>query len=232
MPSPVKRVKNNSGEDRTYLGQIIENGAYYQIEKQEDLKWQNSQDIQDFIASEELIVSDGSTDITDIPTAQTYMMARIPQEYPSSCAIDMENADQSITGDGWVEVLGIRKLWDFLNNYDLASANFNVPTDAVYSFDIQLKIKDIVNVARVELAIFKRETPEDDYWFVLDNRANISGDFIQLSSSTMFDMYIGDQFCIKIRLTKSDPGVECSANIDGSDDYTAWGYDYTRPIQT
>ena len=231
MSVPKKIVRNQTAEERSYCGQMIQAGESYEIEWLEDRRWQTNSDVFDAIDNGDLMVSDGFSDITDPGTAKIYMQSRIPMEYPSGCAIDLDNVDQDLSGDDWNVVLGTRALWDFLVNYDLEAGDFIAPADAIYFFDLQIKVTDLSNVSFVEIAMFQRASPDDDYWFILGGaQTDITQTELQISNGTMFDMRYGERYCIKIRLTKTNPLLDCSAKISGSDDYTAWGYDFRRPI--
>lgn len=146
--------------------------------------------------------------------------------YQSSLAVDKNGTDQSLSGNDWTEITASRKLWDFGGDYNLSNNNFTIPYDGVYSFDSQISMTNLVNVTEIELAIFKRGSP-DDYWFIIDRKLIPTGaTSIQLSGATMFDFYTDEEYCLKIKLYGTSP----SADISGSDDFTAWGFNLHRPL--
>ena len=144
-------------------------------------------------------------------------------------AVDKDGINQSISGTTEVVVTKNRVLWDFNNEYDDNTDDFVVEVDGVYAFDIQLRMINFINCDSVELAIYKRGDP-DDYWFILDKKSVGINNNIQLGGSTLFDFYKGDRICIKIKLTKVSALLNVYADIDGDDDYTAWGYNFVRSI--
>ena len=148
--------------------------------------------------------------------------------FRSCLALDKNGNDQTINSTTETVITKNRTLWDFNSDYDDETNDFVVPIDGVYSFDIQLRINSFFNCKTVEIAVFKRGDP-DDYWFILD-KATVVDDFVQLSNSTLFDFYEGERYCLKIILEKTSGLLEVSANINGSDDYTAWGYNLLKII--
>lgn len=223
----AKYIHNISGETKVYQGMEVLDTAYFLIppplynefSENEDLKL----DIENGLVS---MSRDGSTDISSIENCLAFLA---PQDYRVSVAIDKENIDQNVIGTDPVVITANRILWDLHNDYDLPTEDFIVPIDGVYFFDIQLKLKNLSNTATVELALYKRGTP-DDYWFILDKKDVSSETEIQLSGATSFDFYKDERYVLKLILTKILPLVECSCVIDGLDDYTAWGVGLTNPF--
>lgn len=147
----------------------------------------------------------------------------------SSVAIDKDATDQSISDVNWILVTADRIIWDIDEDYDATTDDFVVPIDGVYKFDCKLRIVDIVNCDQIELAVFKRGSP-DDYWFIVDRQyPNDMGlSELILSGAITFDMYKDEHYCLKIKMTKVDSGSAVTATIDGDDDYTAWGFDLSK----
>jgi len=150
--------------------------------------------------------------------------------YFPSLAVDRDGVDQTIAVDDWVTVESERVIWDLNENYDSETDDIVIEMDGIYSFDIQLNILEQENVKDIELAIFKRETEADDYWFILDKQKCEVGESIHLNGNTSFDFYSGDRYCLKIKANKIVSEDPCSFVINGSDDYTAWGYNFIRKI--
>lgn len=173
----------------------------------------------------------------EVWTERLAAFSHVPVEIPPfiypSFAVDKgpgDGVDQVISDDSWTEVSAEQVLWDKNLDYDIETNNFNVHWKGVYSHDSQLMIKDCVNVSKVELAIFKREEPEDDYWFILDKKSIDSSNEVQINGATSFNFDQGESYVLKIKLYKADAGLDCSATISGSDDYTAWGFNYIRDL--
>jgi len=69
----IKRVKNISGFDLTLLGQTINVGEYYTINKDRETEWVASQDVRDSITFGNILMNDGFVDITEISEGIKYL---------------------------------------------------------------------------------------------------------------------------------------------------------------
>jgi hypothetical protein len=67
------QVKNNKVDVDTWCGMMIEPGAYYEIQSIELSRWQNNSQVLTDIASGDLIVNNGTADITDMATAINFL---------------------------------------------------------------------------------------------------------------------------------------------------------------
>jgi hypothetical protein len=77
----AKWIKNNSGGDKTWVGQLITNGSYYEIQDIEENAWRsNSQLLTDIGNSIAIVAKDnsGSNDITDVNLAINYLKGILP----------------------------------------------------------------------------------------------------------------------------------------------------------
>lgn len=148
----------------------------------------------------------------------------------SSLAVDKDGTDQALTGTDWIDVQAERIIWDLNEDYDVSTDDFLVPDNAIYKFDPMMRIKNIVDIEEIELAIFKRGSP-DDYWFLIDRQYPAAQGLseVVLSNSIAFDFYTGERYCVKIKMVATSGGTP-TADIDGSDDYTAWGYDLSKKL--
>lgn len=157
-------------------------------------------------------------------------IAKITDTWTSSLAMDKgpnSGTDQSLSGNDFTVITAEQVLWDIDSNYDNDADDFVVGYDGIYSADGQIKLKSISNCTKIELALFKREEAEDDYWFILDEKPIQSGQTeTLLSYATFFNFLEDERYCLKIKLY----GENASATIDGNDDYTAWGYSFSRSI--
>lgn len=215
-------IKNTSGVDGIWCGQEIASTSEYTINVLEKNKWQIDQVVLDAIANEDLQVGNGDVFFEPLPGIE-YLTGT----YVYSLAVDKgsdEGIDQVITGE-WTVINHEQILWDFHDDYDVEVDDFVVPFDGVFFFDMQLKFINLINVDEIEVAIFKRGSP-DDYWFILDKKTTTGLTEIQVSGATSFNMLIGERYCIKAKLT----GTDCSGDISGNDDYTAWGYNLVRVL--
>lgn len=73
-------VKNNKNTTDTWCGMMIEPAASYEIQSQELDRWQNNSKVLTDIGSGDLIVNDGSTDITDVATAINKLKGNQPTD--------------------------------------------------------------------------------------------------------------------------------------------------------
>ena len=60
----LKKIKNNTGADKVYSGQVIAPGAYYQIQYIEEIIWTIDSVLQADIISGSAIVNDGTADLS------------------------------------------------------------------------------------------------------------------------------------------------------------------------
>ena len=63
------KAKNNTGSAKSWEGQEIAPGEYYLLESSEISRWACSSDVMTDIGSGDLIINDGTDDITDVNTA-------------------------------------------------------------------------------------------------------------------------------------------------------------------
>ena len=216
------KIKNISNEVITISGKEFQVNEIYQIQDSERLCWSNeSSYIEDLLGNETIEIYSGETKL-EIKTA----LSVLNNNFDYSFAVDKSNTDQELTSGSWIEVSALRKIWDIGNIYDIENNDIEISCDGIYFHDGQIRIKDIVSVESIELALFKRQTPEDDYWFILDKKIITAETSVQLSSSTLFDFYEDEQYCLKIYI--AGEGATCT--IDGSDDFTAWGLNFTKSM--
>lgn len=217
--SKVYKLINISGEVLN-IKKEFSIAEEYTLERETRALYQ-ADDIYAALENEQLKANDGDEDLT-IKTA----IAVLKKEFYSSLAVDKNGTDQTITGDEWEVVTAQRVLWDIESNYDADTDDIVIPYDGIYSFDGQIKLTNISAITKVELALFKRGTP-DDYWFILDEKpiAALQTEAL-LSFATFFDFYEDERYTFKIKLY----GLLPSATIDGEDDYTAWGYSFSRSL--
>lgn len=217
----AKYIHNISLETKEYQGRDIPAGGFYRIpsplyaEYSEDQ--QLIQDIQNGLVA---LSRDGENDISNIENS---LLLLSTVEFRCSVAIDKNNINQFMQGTDPVIVSADRILWDIGEDYDLATEDFVVPADGVYSFDSQIRVTNLSNVSSIELALYKRGQP-DDYWFILDKQAIGSQTEIHLNGATEFDFYKDERYALKVIMYKTLPLINCSCTINGNDDYTAWGY--------
>lgn len=74
-------IKNDSGSDKTWVGQLVENNTYYNIQSTEEVSWANDSTLLADIGSGDAIVAkddSGSNDITDVNDAINYLKGLLP----------------------------------------------------------------------------------------------------------------------------------------------------------
>lgn len=151
-------------------------------------------------------------------------------DYPFSWAVDMGPGPDfrlPIFGTDWVKLAGFHKLWDYGESLNEDGSVFEIKKTGVYSWDAQVRLVELDLVDAVELAIFKVEDPQDDFWFIMSRRDIAPGQtVVQLSGNTQFDFRAGEKYYLAVRLL----GVSPRANLSGDDDYTAWGANWDLPL--
>jgi len=214
-------IHNLTEEDKTYQGREIIAGSIFRIPPALYSEYSEDTSVTDAIQNGDIVLSrDGVNIIENIENA---LIVLSNPHFRASIAVDKDGINQLISGVNPTVIIADRLLWDLGEDYDVATDDIVVPADGVYSFDAQLKVTNMSNVASVELAIYKRGDP-DDYWFILSKQNVGSLTEIQLSGATLFDFYKDERYTLKIILTKVLPLIGCSCTISGDDDYTAWGY--------
>lgn len=223
----AKFIHNLTENLKTYQGREIQANSVYRLPPSLYAEYAEDNSIIIDLTSGDIGVSrDGINLIETLENAINFITH---EDIRVSLALDKDGIDQYISGTNAVVIQADRVLWDLNENYDVSTDDLVVPVDGVYSFDCQIKLTNLSNVASVELAIFKRGSP-DDYWFILDNKSVGSLSDIQLSGATSFDFYKDERYTLKIILTKVLPLVGCSCTIEGNDDFTAWGYSLSYPL--
>lgn len=61
----TKKIKNNTAGKKTWLGQELDAGSYYEIQIDEELFWMHNTILDSDINSGDAIVNDGESDLTD-----------------------------------------------------------------------------------------------------------------------------------------------------------------------
>ena len=74
----IVKVKNNTDSARTWCGQTIEAGAYYEIQAIEALKWAADADVFASVGDADLLVNDGTTDFTDPVAGWNWLIGNQP----------------------------------------------------------------------------------------------------------------------------------------------------------
>lgn len=226
----MRKIKNTTASNitHTFSGFVFEPSVVNELPIV-DVDNMLDSEMKTYVDSGDLVVINEQDEELDPGIGWSYFSSR-SIAIAASLAVDKNGTDQSISGTGWVVVEAERVLWDLNQDYDMAVDDFIVPENAIYTLDPVIRVKDIVDVEEIELAIFKRGSP-DDYWFLLDRKypASLSLSEVVLSNSVAFDMYKDERFCLKIKMVATSGGTP-TANIDGSDDYTAWGYDLSKRL--
>ena len=97
----VKKIKNDTGSTKTYLGQDILAGAYYQIQAVEEISWSSHSALLTDIGSGDAVVNDGSVDITDVNDAIDFLKGNLPtkveQVHDVNASLEAETAFTTTT---------------------------------------------------------------------------------------------------------------------------------------
>jgi hypothetical protein len=225
----MKKLKNTTATLITHIASGYDLEPSIEVEFPEN-EAQIMCDIQlfDLIDSGDVIVIAGTQELS--PEIGKSYFCNNSIALNSSLALDKDATDQSLTGIDWIEVTHQRIIWDVNGDYDGSVDDFVVPIDGIYKFDCKMRIKNIADCDEIELAIFKRDTP-DDYWFIIDRKYPAAENLSEviLSGAITFDFYQYERYCIKIKMVQTSGGT-VAADIDGDDDFTAWGYDFSKKL--
>lgn len=74
----IKKIKNNDTVPHTWCGQEIQPSEYYQIQDIEKARWENNSQLLIDIGNAIALVNNGTSDITDVNDAITYLKGEIP----------------------------------------------------------------------------------------------------------------------------------------------------------
>jgi hypothetical protein len=215
----IKKIKNVDSVEHVWCGQTIPAGEFYTLQFADDHQQQDDDYVQ-------AIVNDlAELYVDDILLTKETAIRTLTKEFRSSVAVDRNGTHQDLSGTNWIELESTRTIWDIESNYDEANNDFVVPYEGIYFTDGQIHFKNLVGVTNIEVALFKRGEP-DDYWFILEEQETTGLVEAHFDWATSFDMYEGERFCIKIKLS----GLLPSCDVDGDDDVTAWGYNIIRNI--
>lgn len=69
----MKRLKNTKESSDTWVSQTIEPNTYYEVQFSELFRWQNDSKVLTDIGSGDLLVNDGTTDISDVAQAINFL---------------------------------------------------------------------------------------------------------------------------------------------------------------
>jgi len=151
MPVLIRRIKNNSGADGTWRGQLIFDGDYYEIQNiNEYEEWVQDEEVAADVLSGDLVINDGTSDIVTLAQAQRlfrHINSGWLRGKPLEIGLDTpsDNAIMSFdsSNDEWVE----KTVADILGGDNLPSVNLCRTTD----FNISNSFQDITfNTTEVE----------------------------------------------------------------------------------
>ena len=74
----IKKIKNNTASNITWVGQTIDSGEYYniQIDETEEMRWAFNGELESAITKGDAIVNNGEVDISNITKAVEYLRKR------------------------------------------------------------------------------------------------------------------------------------------------------------
>lgn len=79
----AKWIKNNSGINKTWVGQLVSDQAYYEIQPHEESSWANDSVLLSDIGSGDAVVAkddSGTNDLTDVNIGINYLKGLLAQE--------------------------------------------------------------------------------------------------------------------------------------------------------
>lgn len=223
IPKLKKILKNNTENTLQILNKDVASQDSYDVPPNQWIKLMHCENIGLLISNSSIIVNDGIENLN--PTRGELHINRLnPFDFYSSLAVDKNNIDQNIT-TSWTTITSNRVIWDINNDYDIENNEFVIPRDGIYLLDLQIKLKSLLDVSTIILSLFK-VGEVDEEWFILDYKDYLN-DISQFTSAIEFDMYRGERYKIKIKMTG---GLLVSGKIDGNDIYTAWGLTFQKPL--
>jgi hypothetical protein len=221
----MKKLKNTTEIDllHNYTGQSLPSGVYVEIDQDHVDRLSDSQ-MHDWFEDGSVIYNDGTTDQSHWLNGWLNFSG---ERYADSVAVDMvesededgvtSGTDQSVSGTDWVKVETKRVIWGLNNTWDLVGNGWSPTVNGIFFHDPQIRMKDMVDVTRVEIGIFV----DNELWWVSDQKDIASGvSSIILRGAVHIDAYVGSTLDVRVRLTGTSP----TAKVDWDDDWTAWGF--------
>lgn len=114
-------IKNNTNSDKTWIGQLVSIGSYYQIQPQEIIPWSNDSELLTDVALGNAIVAkddSGNADITDINLAINHL---------KSLLTDVKIIEEEVSTGGHYQTKGFRMNID--SSDETKILNFSFPID-------------------------------------------------------------------------------------------------------
>lgn len=182
------KVKNNKAEVDSWCGMMIEPAAYYELEDVELSRWQNNSKVLSDIGTGNLIVNDGSVDITDVATAINKLKGNAPTDENGRILIR-----QVAAAAGWkAQFQSIRistATSNGVHNKNKAGADLGFCTYTMYdaenavTTDPTIATKTIVtwepthNMEIVGGRLFQKTSPTTDVWLYVTAAAHIPAQY-------------------------------------------------------
>lgn len=76
----MKKIKNTTVSAKTWVGQEVAAGEYYEIQPNEEIRWANDSTVLSDIGSGDALVNDGASDIIDVNKAINFLKGLLPSE--------------------------------------------------------------------------------------------------------------------------------------------------------
>jgi hypothetical protein len=149
-------------------------------------------------------------------------------------AFDLNGTNQDISGgDDWTIIKGtVIPRWneEFLGQASDETGQFQIGLSGFYLHDPVFEFRDLVNVASVAVGLFM----DGDCYFALEEHLADGQTSVQVRDAYMVDIPDWRVCDVRVKLTKSDPELDCSGTVyggsftrapgDDSGDLTAWGF--------
>lgn len=134
-----KRLKNNTSESRTWVGQTIEPGEYYTLLHSEQDAWADDPQVIASVQASELVVNNTFEDILDIPAAVDYLEGTKRIAF----TLSTKPLGDSATSNSFVVVASY--LWSKKRGYNYVNGICVFDAVTVGDRTLEIRIVDITN---------------------------------------------------------------------------------------
>jgi hypothetical protein len=208
------QVKNNKQTVDTWCGMEIQPASYYTIQDIELSQWQNNSKVLSDIGAGNLIVNDGSIDITDVATAINKLKGNQPTDSSGRLLVR-----QVAAAAGWKAQFNTVRIststTNGFHNKDKAGNDLGFCTYTMYDASNQVTtntadcVKTVVtwepthDIEVIGGRVFQKSAPTTDMWLYVTVAAHIPAN------------YGGSVVFAEGGVNLSDIGVESQTNFDG-----------------
>lgn len=191
----MKKIKNASGTDGTWCGQLIVSTEYYELQATEYSKWANDSTVLTDIGSGDLVVNNGTSDIADVATAINFLKDIVLSDTDGTPLVrtkPLANTDNFLfRGTGFTNTATKNSTTNidyklpedrFINGLELILKNH------VFGDTVCLKVVDVDNILGYGAGVVLNQFGYT--WNVYDDRQNQGIILIPYPAKILKDLYI------------------------------------------